>query len=135
LQATVALGSRGATTVRRWLYGAAGKHLLESMHLSDGRELVIVDRGARYAYRWDPVFGQATTYIPLDAIRQVSWAADAGSRIVTVVIGTDGGTVSYAFVEDDACVEGYRMWLSDLMARATSASTLPGELPSPSEAA
>ena len=63
---------------RRILFGLVAKRLLESLHLSDGRELKVIDRGQPYAYRWQSVYGRAETWIPLANITAVDW--DWGRR-------------------------------------------------------
>ncbi len=64
-------GSRGMPVARGLLFRIARKRLLESMHLTDGRELMIIDRGQPYAYRWQAVYGSDTCYIPIANLRGV----------------------------------------------------------------
>lgn len=114
LQDTVALGARETTATRRLFLRAAGKRLLESMHCSDGQELIILGRGQRDAYRWESVYGEVTSYIPLDRVREVGWREDAANQTADLSIRTDGGVVSYAFTHDNPSVEAYRAYLSQL---------------------
>ena len=116
VQGNVPLATREATTLRRYVLRATGRRLLESMHLSDGRKLMIVDRGQRYAYRWESTYGEVTSHIPLAAVREAEWQDDAANRLTTLSIRTDGGAISHAFTEDNPTVEGYRTFLSRLLA-------------------
>ena len=116
LQDTVPLGVREVTAIRRLLHRATGKRLLESMHCSDGEELTIVDRGQRYAYRWESMYGDVTSYVPLAKIRTVDWQDDVAGQVTTLTIGTEGGAISNAFTLDNPSIDGYRAYLAGLPA-------------------
>ncbi len=63
-QADTALGSLKASRLQRALFGLVDKRLLESLHLTDGRELRVIDRGQPYVYRWQAVYGRSETCDP-----------------------------------------------------------------------
>ena len=56
---------------RKFLLGVIDKRLLESLHLSDGRELKIINRGKTFKYRGQAIYGSHTFYLPLDKIESV----------------------------------------------------------------
>jgi hypothetical protein len=114
-QGTAPVGSRGMTMARRFLVRVASKRLLESMHLTDGRELMIIDRGQAYAYRWHTVYGTDTCYIPVTNLRGVVWQADAQNGAVNLVLETGGGTSVYVFAHDNPRIESYAAFLSNLL--------------------
>ena len=84
-QSSIAMGVLEESFVRRFLIGIVDKRLLESLHLSDGRELTIIDRGQPYAYRWQSVYGRAETWIPLADITAVDWDWGTGEAATSPV--------------------------------------------------
>lgn len=122
VQGTVALGTRGTSALRRFLGMAMGRRLLESMHCSDGRELVVLTRGKRYAYRWESVYGHEAQYVPLAAIRGVDWRTDDATGVGTLTVGTPGGTLAWSFTTDGDPT-AYRSYLADLGAAGRPASS------------
>ena len=70
-QADTSLGALEANAWRRLIFGIVDKRLLESLHLSDGRELHVIDRGQTYAYRWQSIYGRRETWIPLSQHHRV----------------------------------------------------------------
>jgi hypothetical protein len=113
-QATVAVRSRGMSAVRQVIFGIAGKRLLEAVHMTDGRELMIVDRGRGYAYRWDAVYDVDTRWIPLANIRGLAWAVDAGNAAVDLHLRTGVGTSVHVFAIDNPSIGAYDAFLSAL---------------------
>ena len=113
-QGTVPVWSRDMSAVRRYLFRAAGKHLLESMHFSDGRELMILGRGQDYAYRWESIYGVDTWYIPLASIRAVAWRDDARNRASELTIQTDAGESVHVFAQGNPSTGAYGTYLSAL---------------------
>jgi hypothetical protein len=109
IQGTVRLG-RQRTGARRYLARATGKRLLESVHCTDGRELLILDRGQTFAYRWESIYGSVTTHLPLAAIRGVDRQDEA--EVMTSTIKTDGGAVTHAFEHDHPDVDAYHDFLA-----------------------
>jgi len=109
------LGSREAGLVRRILIGIVDKRLLESVHLSDGRELRVVDRGRPYAYRWQTVYGRRVTWIPIANITDIAWQDDAGHpAVATLVVKTSGGHGLWVFARDNPGLADYRELLAQL---------------------
>ena len=117
-QPTAPVGSDGMTAVRRLLVHVSSKRLLESMHLSDGRELMIIDRGQPYAYRWQAIYGSDTWYIPVANLRRADWQEDATNAAIDLTLGTGGGTSSHVFAQDNPWVESYAAFLSALLEEA-----------------
>jgi hypothetical protein len=129
-QATVAVAEGGVHPVRRLLYSIASKRLLESMHLTDGRELKIIDRGSTYAYRWQAVYGVATCHIPIANLRGVAWQDDAQHAATVLTLETSGGTSVHVFSRDNPSIEPYATWLTRLAGEPQAAAAAPA-LPSP----
>lgn len=105
VQDTLALGAHGDSAGRRLFSRMTGRRLLESVHCTDGQELLILDRAQRYAYRWEMVYGGATTYLPLASIRRVD--RDDEAEVTVATIHTDGGSVTHAFARANPSVEAY----------------------------
>ena len=114
-QADTAMGALEESLTRRFLFGLVAKRLLESLHLSDGRELRVIDRGQPYAYRWQSVYGRAETWIPLANITAVDWdwgPDEADSSTVTVTVSTGAGDLSWVFTPNNATLGSYRRFLT-----------------------
>ncbi len=111
LQGTLVLGARGARTWRHALARVTGRRLLESMHCADGRELLVIDRGKRFAYRWESTYGRVTTWIPLANVRGVERHDD--DEVTVLTVRTDVGAVSHAFTRSNGSVEAYRGYLAE----------------------
>ena len=110
-QADTAMGALEESFLRRVLFGLVAKRLLESLHLSDGRELRVIDRGQSYAYRWQSVYGRAETWIPLANITAVDWdwgPDETATTPVTVTISTGAGDLSWIFTPNNATLGHYR---------------------------
>jgi hypothetical protein len=116
VQGTARLGTQQAPPGWGLFARVTGKRLLESVHCTDGRELIILDREQRYAYRWEVVYGGATTYLPLAGLHGVDREDEAEVTVTT--LRTQGGPVAHAFARTNPCVEAYEGFL----ARATSTS-------------
>ncbi len=115
-QTDIQLGSLETSVLRKVLFGVVDKRLLESLHLSDGRELWVIDRGRPYAYRWQTVYGREETFMPLANITTVTWDNVRDDTLTTLSISTEGGTPSWAFTTDNASLVTYRAWLNELSA-------------------
>ena len=114
-QAETQLGALEESFARRVLFGLVAKRLLESLHLSDGRELKVVDRGQPYAYRWQTVYGRTETWIPLANITAVDWdwgAEGTDSSPVTVTISTSAGDRAWVFTPNNPTLGHYRRFLT-----------------------
>ncbi len=99
----MALGALETGPVRRLLFGLVDRRLLESVHLCDGHELRVFDRGRSFAYRWQSIYGRRETTVPLANISAVGWddGGDDGST-GTLTVSTAGGDSSWAFTRDNA---------------------------------
>jgi len=113
-QGTAPVGSGGMTAARRFLFRITSKRLLESMHLTDGRELMIIDRGQAYAYRWHAVYGTDAWYIPIANLRGISWQEDSKDAAIDLILRTGGGTSTHVFAHDNPSIESYAAFLSAL---------------------
>ena len=118
-QPNTALGALEENPLRRFLFGIVDKRLLESLHLSDGRELKIVDRGQPFAYRWQSVYGRRETWIPLTNITSVDWdwgPDEADAAPVKVTVDTRAGAVSWVFTPNNSTLGHYRSFLTAAVA-------------------
>jgi hypothetical protein len=114
-QADTQLGALEASSWRRLLFGIVDKRLLESLHLSDGLELHVIDRGQAFAYRWQSTYGRRETWIPLSRITESDWdwgpdKTDAAP--VTLTVGTRAGELRWVFTPNNATLGSYRRFLT-----------------------
>jgi len=83
--------------------------LLESLHLSDGRELKIISRGKTFKYRGQAVYGKEIHYIPVKKITAVDWKENQkNSGIIDLSLTTPGGIFTFSFMQDNSSVEPYK---------------------------
>ena len=102
--------------VRKLLFGTLGKTLLESMHLYDGRELQIIDRGQDFKYAWQSVYGRRETYIPWTNISGVAWTPDPrNAAIVNLNLEIVGDPLTFALLRDKSCIPTYAQILSTVL--------------------
>jgi len=114
-QAETAVGSRDTNAARRLFFGIAGKRLQESMHLTDGRELKVIDRGQPYAYRWQATYGTDTSYMPTANISATAWQEDSrDTAVISLSLRTSGGAASWPFIRDNPSIDPYSAFLSAL---------------------
>lgn len=114
-QADTAMGALEESPLRRLLFGLVAKRLLESLHLSDGRELRVIDRGQPYAYRWQSVYGRSETWLPLGNITEVDWdwgPDEAESSPVHLIISTGAGDLSWILTPNNPTIGSYRRFLT-----------------------
>jgi len=117
-QAETAVGAYETAAYRKILLGIISKRLLESLHLSDGRELKIINRGRTYKYRGQNVYATERCYIPLDNISAVNWQKDPqNAAIINLSLETGGGHIFYAFLKDNPGLPAYERFLSAVMSR------------------
>jgi hypothetical protein len=112
-QTETSIGSFETRTFRKLLFGIISKLLLESLHLSDGRELKIISRGKTYRYKGQSIHGLETCYIPTSKISGVTWEADTkNTAVLNLTLQTAGGSVSYTFVRENRSIRSYASFLS-----------------------
>lgn len=106
---------------RQFLFGVIDKRLLESLHLSDGRELKIINRGKTFKYRGQAIYGMNAFYLPLDKIMSVTWERDLkNTAVIHLTLTVAGGQVSFAFIQDNASIAGYAGFLAAVVGEATA---------------
>lgn len=99
--------------LRKLLFGAISKTLLESLHHCDGRELKITTRGKTFKYRWQTEYGTDYYFIPTANIRGASWVEDAQNSAVKFLnLETAGETQLFAFIRDNPWIPFYDRFLS-----------------------
>ncbi len=121
-QGNRAIGAQAAGFVQRIFYGVTGKTLLESLHLSDGRELQIITRGREFKYKWQTVYGKTTTYLPLANISGARWERDAqNTAVVRLYIDTAAAEpLVCPFSAGSPTTEVYDRFLSAVCARSST---------------
>jgi len=122
-QGTVPLEPRSVSAARRLVFGITRKRLLESLHLTDGRELKIVDRGKSYAYRWETCYSADTSFIPIANVRAVTWREDDTNGTTDLILRTGGGEIFHAFAQGNPSIDPYAAFLAALPRIAAVAST------------
>jgi len=120
VQGTVPVNAEAGSALRRFMLGAVAKRLLESLHLTNGRELIILSRGQDFAFRWDAVYRVDTLYVPAPNVRDVSWESDRRNGATRLVLRTDGGPSRFVFAEDNPTIVPYTAYLSSLASAARS---------------
>lgn len=113
-QADTALRSTSAGLLRRIVLGIVDKRLLESLHQTDGRVLMVLDRGQAYAYRWQSVYGREQTWIPLANVTRATWDDDPRGMTSTLTVATRGGECSWTFLRDNPTIAPYAAFLARL---------------------
>jgi hypothetical protein len=122
-QGTVPVATQRVGALRRLAFRAVDKRLMEAMHFSDGRELMVMTRGKAYAYRWEVEYGVETTYIPLRNLSAATWSDDRGNEAVNLVLRTGGGDTACVFARENDSVEAYAAYLAAVAAPAHPAVT------------
>ncbi len=131
-QATVPVADGDVHPLRRLLFSIASKRLLESMHLTDGRELKIIDRGASVRL---PMAGGLRRQDHLPATRQPAWrCAGVRTRRTRPACSswrTSGASIEQVFSRDNPSLERYAAFLSayggDFSAPATTTTAVPAQ--------
>jgi hypothetical protein len=111
---------RPATTgrFRRFLFRVADKRLLETVHLSDGRELTVIGRGQRYAYRWEATdYAVEAAYLPIAGISGVDWLEDPKNEATDLALRTgDDHEDRFSFVAGHGDIDPYGAYLATVAA-------------------
>ncbi len=89
-----------------------GKKLLESLHLSDGRELIIISRGIPFKRRNQAVYSKETYYVPINKIKGIVWKDDQrNSAISNMTIITSNNSYKISFHGKNISIPGYDLFL------------------------
>ena len=112
-QPDTSIGSAEKGILRKLLLGAISKTLMESFHVSEGRELRVTTRSRTFKYRWQTEYGAEYTFMPLYNISSYSWRDDAqNTAVIYLDLQTKGETLSFAFVRDNPWIAGYDRFLT-----------------------
>jgi len=91
-----------------------GKRLLESLHLSDGRELLILGRGISYKRRNQAVYGKETLFVPINKITDVVLDDDIGnSAISNMTLKTSNNSYHVAFLQKNWTLPSFLQFLKE----------------------
>jgi hypothetical protein len=97
-------------------YRVIGKILLESLHLSDGRELKIITRGQDYKYKWQANYAKEFTYLPLEKISNVRWQSDTRHTAVShLTFETLAAPLTFIFTDDNPFISTYTEFLKSVL--------------------
>ena len=113
-QATVGVRSPQMSFTHRLAARLTDQRLLESMHLTDGRELLIIGRGRPFASWWQGNYGDRTSYIPLANIRGALWREDPRHAAIELSLETAGGTSIHVFAAGNPSIASYAAFLAAL---------------------
>ncbi|NCF65903.1 MAG: hypothetical protein GWP61_08010 [Chloroflexi bacterium] len=112
-QTETPVGSYETRPLHKLLFGIISKRLLESLHLSDGRELKIISRGKIYKYKGQSVYGIEVCTIPTSKIIGITWEPDPkNTAVLKLILQTAGGTLTFAFIRDNPSLRSYTRFLS-----------------------
>lgn len=115
-QAEISVGHAENRGLRRFFFRLFRRRLTESLHYSDGRELVVVHHGRRFGYMGRPIYAQHTTYIPVKRMTAVEWVEDpANASLVTLAVATEAARFTVGFAKDNPCISGYSAFLSNAL--------------------
>jgi hypothetical protein len=107
-----AVGSFETSPIRSIFFGVFEKKLLESLHMSDGRELTIIDRGKKYKYKWQTIYGTRTYTVPVARITGAEWEMDGKNVAITCLrIKTAGGSIRQVLMQGNPAVDTYGRFL------------------------
>lgn len=91
-----------------------GKKLLESLHLSDGRELLILSRGLSYKRRNQAVYGKETLFVPINKITDIVLDDDIGnSAISNMTLKTSNNSYHVAFLRKNWTLSSFLQFLKE----------------------
>ena len=110
--------------MRRLLFGVIGKKLMESIHMSDGKELVITSRGRIFRYLRQAEYARYSLHVPIDRVVGLSWAPDRQNKsVIRLTVKCEGSEFTFGFAKGNPSLPDY----ADYLARVTGiASDLPG---------
>jgi len=108
VQPEVSVKSNEKNLWRRFLFAAIDKRLLESLHIYNGKEMEIINRGRTWKYRWQAVYGKETLFLPLEKIRTVSLEPEkSGQGIRNLIFQTEGSHHTFSFLEENPLLLDY----------------------------
>ncbi len=99
---------------KRLFLGAIDKRLLESLHMCNGIELEIINRGRTWGYRWQAIYGKETLFLPLENIMDMNREYEKSSRgIENLIFQTAGSRHSFSFTRENPALPGYFKIIED----------------------
>ncbi|MCK5737459.1 MAG: hypothetical protein KAH21_13325, partial [Spirochaetaceae bacterium] len=122
-QAEVPVNTIEENLLRRLFFGAINKRLLESIHMCNGSELEIINRGGTWGYRWQAIYGKETLFLPLENIMDINREHEKSSRgIENLIFQTAGSSHSFSFTRENPSLSGYFEMIENV---AISSLTVP----------
>ena len=115
IQAEISVISIEDNPLRRLFFGAINKRLLESIHMYNGRELEIINRGRTWGYRWQAIYGKETLFLPLEKIRRIDREQEKSSRgIENLIFQTAGSRHCFSFTKENPALSDYLESIKDV---------------------
>jgi hypothetical protein len=115
-QAEMPVGHTEVSGFKRMFFRLFGRRLTESLHYSNGRELLIVHHGRKYRFLRRPLYAQHTTHIPVKDISAVKWDDDPdNTSIVNLKLGTEAAEFTVGLAKDNPCISSYSVFLSNAL--------------------
>ncbi len=100
--------------IRKLQHRVFGKKLLESLHLSDGRELIILSRGLPFRRRGQAVYGKETFYVPIRKIRNILWEDDQRNLTISnMTLLTSNNRHHIVFKRENSSIRSYVGFLKE----------------------
>ncbi len=109
VQGEVQMGEKEPHLLKKLLYKASDKRLLESMHLTNGKEIVIISRGKLWGYRWQAQYGKEICYLPLEKTEGFECRNLESEKTVTAcTIALPGSTHTFLFMNENPDLSFYK---------------------------
>ena len=114
-QSDTAIGHAETSLIRRALFGIIGRSVNESLHYSDGQELIVAHHGRPFR-SLRRSFAQHTTYLPVVRLGAVTWEEESSNNaIVLLTLGTGFENVTLGFTKDNPDRHSYALFLSQAL--------------------
>jgi hypothetical protein len=107
-QTETKLISQKLSKFKNLFYRIVDKRLLESLHLSDGRELKIISRVKNFKYRGQAIYGKKVYYIPVKKIIGFDWKDNLKNPgVIDLSLTISGGKITFSFMQENPSAEMY----------------------------
>ncbi|MBI9100362.1 MAG: hypothetical protein JEY91_17900, partial [Spirochaetaceae bacterium] len=89
--------------------GLLGKRMMESLHMTDGRELMIINRGQPFRRRSEAVYSRETFYVPMGKLKDISMDDDQqNSAVLNQELVTANNSYHLVFLKKNETVTSYK---------------------------
>lgn len=106
-ETSIAFSERGF--FRKLKSGLVGKRMLESLHMTDGRELMVINRGQSFRRRSEAVYSKETFYVPMKKLKDISLYDDQqNTAVLNQDLVTSNNSYHLVFLKDNETVSSYK---------------------------